>query len=355
MRGARLSRDWLLLAGFFGALTVFCPTLPAQSVIMFSNPSFEGMPQGNVPPEPWYNCQRNRDMWSTADTQPGVFGVTTPPSDGKAYVSMVCRQDGSNEGVYQQLPDPLRPRVSHTFRIDMAYSAGDPREPRRPARLRVWGAAADCQRTELLWQSGQIGHEEWRTYTVRFTPTLTAAAILLEVFFDGPQAYDGRLLVDNLSPIYYADLLPERLAVCHDDSASVGSSLEADTYRWANGSANRMVTLTKAGTYPLTVVKNGWEFTDTLQVAFQECPERFVIPNVFTPDGNGYNETFEIRGFEQGRWRLTVFDRWGAKVYESLAYNDDWRGEGLPTGSYFYWLDSKDGNRQFKGWVQILR
>ncbi len=91
------------------------------------------------------------------------------------------------------------------------------------------------------------------------------------------------------------------------------------------------------------------------------------IPNAFSPDGDGVNDTWEIRGIEKAiGYKLIIFNRWGIKVYETNNYKNDWAGTSqtdsfmsrdnlLPEGTYFYsiiWGDETEPNR---GFVYIKR
>ncbi len=65
------------------------------------------------------------------------------------------------------------------------------------------------------------------------------------------------------------------------------------------------------------------------------------IPNAFTPNGDGINDTWIIRGIENNRSSLVqVFNRNGEKVFEGRVYANDWNGrknnKPLPAGVYFY-------------------
>ena len=63
----------------------------------------------------------------------------------------------------------------------------------------------------------------------------------------------------------------------------------------------------------------------------QRCDTK--VPNVFTPNGDGLNETFEIFGIEGFRGSaLQVFDRWGALIFEDKDYKNNW--------SYFFMIMS---------------
>ncbi len=95
------------------------------------------------------------------------------------------------------------------------------------------------------------------------------------------------------------------------------------------------------------------------------------IPEGFTPDGDLINDLFVIPGIENYPGNeLIVFNRWGNKVYEIMDYDNTWNGTmnvgiqltsntELPTGTYYYILDTKDetiGEKGvFQGFVYIQR
>jgi gliding motility-associated-like protein/uncharacterized repeat protein (TIGR01451 family) len=84
-----------------------------------------------------------------------------------------------------------------------------------------------------------------------------------------------------------------------------------------------------------------------------------IVPNVFTPNGDGLNDTFQLPGLELYEANeLTIVNRWGGTVYEKKGYQGDWAGTGLNEGTYFYLLKVKTaGNKWevYKGFVTILR
>lgn len=82
--------------------------------------------------------------------------------------------------------------------------------------------------------------------------------------------------------------------------------------------------------------------------------------NLFTPNGDGTNEYFNIRNAElYTDCELVVYNRWGNEVYRSASYQNDWdgtyKGEELPEGSYYYMLKCAGTDKVYDGSVSILR
>ncbi|RUA08613.1 MAG: hypothetical protein DSY82_06890 [Flavobacteriia bacterium] len=95
-----------------------------------------------------------------------------------------------------------------------------------------------------------------------------------------------------------------------------------------------------------------------------------IIPNGFSPNGDGENDVFSIPGLDQyPNFMMKVFDRWGNMVYHyenngsadprwwdglaqgSMVLND---GQRVPAGTYFYTIDYNDGStKPIKGWVYV--
>ncbi|MBW3127223.1 gliding motility-associated C-terminal domain-containing protein [Hymenobacter profundi] len=127
-----------------------------------------------------------------------------------------------------------------------------------------------------------------------------------------------------------------------------------------------------AGCYQVQAVDNIGQRSNLSNQACAEDCLFFLLPNIFTPNGDGVNDTFVPKISSPVR-RITfrAFNRWGVKVYEG---NQDprinWSGGGnvgegsstprLADGMYFYqaeveFLDFNNTKRTYKGWVQINR
>jgi gliding motility-associated-like protein/uncharacterized repeat protein (TIGR01451 family) len=84
-----------------------------------------------------------------------------------------------------------------------------------------------------------------------------------------------------------------------------------------------------------------------------------IVPNVFTPNGDGINDTFFIPGLDTySENEITIINRWGNDVYEKKNYKNDWTGNGLVEGTYFYILRAKTLAGVwdvYKGYVTLIR
>ncbi len=80
------------------------------------------------------------------------------------------------------------------------------------------------------------------------------------------------------------------------------------------------------------------------------------IPNIFTPNGDGYNDVFFIRNLPLEGTTLVVTNRMGGKVFESNNYNPEtlWDGGEVTDGVYYYYFKFPGGEER-RGWVEIWR
>jgi gliding motility-associated-like protein len=78
---------------------------------------------------------------------------------------------------------------------------------------------------------------------------------------------------------------------------------------------------------------------DTIFVPVDVREFELTIYNVFTPNGDGVNDKYEIPYLDRYiSNHLYIYNRWGELVYEKDNYNDEWDGGKLPDGVYFYIL-----------------
>ncbi|WP_353722532.1 gliding motility-associated C-terminal domain-containing protein [Dyadobacter sp. 676] len=124
-----------------------------------------------------------------------------------------------------------------------------------------------------------------------------------------------------------------------------------------------------AGCYYVTAVNRfGSESAPSNTVCRDNCP-MYVLPNVFTPNGDNKNDIFqpyECPAFVQSL-EFKAFNRWGVQVFSTKDVNINWDGKTnggkeLAAGQYYYEVTIyfESSQRQstpvtMKGWVQLLR
>jgi gliding motility-associated-like protein len=118
------------------------------------------------------------------------------------------------------------------------------------------------------------------------------------------------------------------------------------------------------GTYPLAlVVTNKWGCTDTVIKPIIVHPDFHIyVPNAFTPNEDGRNEIFipVCRGVE--KYSLTIFNRWGDKIFHTTDTSEGWDGyyKGLPSpGGIYVWqvnaFSKQGGGKEMKGHFTLYR
>lgn len=109
---------------------------------------------------------------------------------------------------------------------------------------------------------------------------------------------------------------------------------------------------------------------DTMKLTFEivETREAFKLfdpPNVFTPNGDDWNNTFTLTGHSDSKRNLPkdncedtfdfilIQDRSGKVVFESNRRDFEWNGEGAVASTYYYFI--KYTQTEYKGYVTLLR
>jgi len=161
-----------------------------------------------------------------------------------------------------------------------------------------------------------------------------------------------------------AELLFARMQVTDLSSINV-SEWE---YHFGDGATaivqNPQHTYSDTGTFTITqYVSTQHGCLDTAEFTVIVDPEfYFYIPNTFTPNNEGHNETFYGTGVGVIGYTMVIFDRWGSQVFESGAMDLHWDGtkNGHPVqqGVYTYMfkiIDVQGNPHEYVGHVNLMR
>lgn len=232
---------------------------------------------------------------------------------------------------------------------------------------------------------------------VEVTPLKADLAITKEVEFSDRNLVSGRphqgtqaiftVTVTNNGPsstslVAVNDKLPAGFLYVSDNSAG---NYNSTTGEWSIGNmaSGDIATLTIT-----TIISLEDDYTNTAAISASSTydsddtnntasvtvdPVKFFVPEAFSPDGDGVNDTFEMPGLGAlyPDFNLEIYNRWGNKVYEysnnGKASPEWWDGyskgnltlsknKKLPTGTYFYVLQlNKDNLSPISNWVYLNR
>ncbi len=154
----------------------------------------------------------------------------------------------------------------------------------------------------------------------------------------------------------YKDKLPTielgpDVVICEGEEVRLNTAVNFDLeYLWQDGSDKAFFMASEPGDYQLTVYNDCGSFTDEITVNVFNCEScKIYIPNVFSPDNNGWNDEYQTYSSCQlVSFQFQIFDRWGNQVFGADDINQTWDGElkgrPCPTAVYAYilhleWLD----------------
>jgi len=155
---------------------------------------------------------------------------------------------------------------------------------------------------------------------------------------------DGFNLTDDKSTL--CERAPDSVIVI----ASIDSTGQsAITFRWSTGARDTAaysstVTIYQAGSYTVTA-EGGCPLIKDISIdtiaCDSECIKGLAIPDIFTPNGDGRNDTFFIPHIcDLYPFAMHIYNRWGELVFESPDINRGWDGtyRGSPEPEEIYWL-----------------
>ncbi len=344
--------------GFILTLFLFDCGLTAQNYI--TNPGFEGPDGIEVIPEDWFaGC----GVMNTPDTQPGWWNIENKPQEGNSFISLLFKEDGTTESVYQKLATPLQAGACYIIEIQLAQACQDslsdlfPYDLNHPGDLIIRGSTTyGCNNGQILASFKQVSNCNWKKYYAIFQADSTLNYIYLE-FAKGTSVYqNGSILMDDFNLEDMHPFPEEIFELAYQSTVILTSKVQGSGYSWYQDDS-----LIASDTNSLMLAL---DFNSTVTLSYladDGCVvnEKFLlyvkprIPNIITPLNNdGINDAFYIFGLLE-ETKLTVLNRWGNVVYIESDYQNNWSPHDLTPGVYFYSLDLKNSGRIFQGMFYI--
>ena len=183
-----------------------------------------------------------------------------------------------------------------------------------------------------------------------YTPTLTANAGINKVLCPNQQT---KLGINDSTAFASYNWLPNTFLNCNTCATPI---------------TNPNTTLT----YTLYKTECSINSTSTVQVILKDtcnilAPETF-IPQAFSPNGDGINETFVAKLANVNSAKLFIYNRWGSEVFKTLTTNNSslitliwdgrYKGELMPSSTYFYIIEAETNNgeiKNYRGFLVLMR
>ncbi len=316
----------------------------------------------------------------TGDTTSDIVVKITQPTDFTVRVIDTINHDTCISAPYHV---DVKPEINVTFKqLQLTCSDGDEDN----------GNTAQVKATAGSEYPADQYHYFWDVHPIQISPGDSSLALGLKAY----QNYiievkddDGCSTVDTFyTKAYYnpkVDIIadPDTAYLENPNVTFSFNNLSADTISITNSfwqfdkdensysqpELDYTFTGDSAYAYNVYLTVSNQQGCDTVYTSILNVlPVKLFIPNVFTPNGDGVNDTFVIS--EKGNnneekpinvyyehSELVVFNRYGRTVYKSSNYQNDWDGGNLPDGTYFYVLKChgfKTANAVFKGSVAIF-
>ena len=325
-----------------------------------------------------------------------VINCTSSPASTTVVINSTCDTDGDDVPDDQD-PDPTNPCIPTQTATPVASFTGFPCEG---GTLQLtsnsfangtysWtgpnGFTSAAQNPMILSATAAANGVYSVTVTVN---NCTSQADTVQISLSTTCDTDGDDVPDDVDPDPTNPCIPTPTTSptisAGSSAVCIGSSVElyslganADSYSWTGpnsftSSAQNPVILNAtafhSGMYYLTVTDHNCSSSpDSISVLVDQssCDDGVVIPDGFSPNGDGVNDKFVIDGLENyPNNSVKIFNRWGNRLFEAASYANNWDGttqfgvtmggDTLPEGTYFY-IITLDSTTVKTGYIYLTR
>ena len=311
------------------------PVIIGDLFTCFSNPTTLYVDSASLySPFLWSNASTN----SSINVLNGTYTVTVTDSFGCVGTSPPVNVVNANPAVTISGVAPFCPGDGITLTA----------VPTIPVGASYTWSTSDTTNTITVNSTGDV------IVTINYTNGCSTADTVSIIQFSSPTAEftSSPLGVSNPST-----------TVNFSDLSSVPSPATITTWVWNFGDSTGVFYTTQNpthvynlnGTYVVTLaVQSSNGCWDTIRHEYT-IVSNIEAPNVFTPNNDGKNDLLIFKNLEFfPNSSLTVFNRWGNKVFEKTDYQNNWNGGGQKDGVYYYILSAPKLEKPLTGYVQIL-
>ncbi len=167
------------------------------------------------------------------------------------------------------------------------------------------------------------------------------------------RAQIGRCISSDTIRVLYDDTLRVNLGpdtlLCRGEQLKLYPAGAGNNYKWQDSTTMPIYTVTEPGYYAVVANNTCGQAVDSISVLFKDCDCQVYLPNAFSPNNDGKNDYFRpIYRCPIADFKLSVYDRWGARVYYTTDPQVGWSGRQnktpLNVGTYVWVMEYTNVN-----------
>lgn len=157
--------------------------------------------------------------------------------------------------------------------------------------------------------------------------------------------------------------LGDDILMCKTDSIEIGIPPRLFTqYTWSTGDTLSLITVSDADQYVITINNDYCTATSSIDIFLEDCEVRLIMPNFFSPNGDGFNPSFipkEYNNIQSGE--MIIYNRWGSPIFKNnlfTGWDGTTDGKDCSSGVYYYkilYTSTNGENQVITGWVTLMR
>lgn len=154
------------------------------------------------------------------------------------------------------------------------------------------------------------------------------------------------------------------IILCEGDTIAIWQPGSMGNFLWNTGATDSLILVDQPGLYWVAITNVCGTGYDSLNVQLIPNITSMILPNTFSPNGDGINDTYHLTDIEfASEFTLSIYNRWGRLLFESSDPNLEWVGEGdgsseSSTGVYFVilrYINCQGQESTINGNISIFR
>ncbi len=295
----------------------------------------------------WFNGVTTSSVNPYPITVAGTYTTTVSFPGGCATQSVITITTNTLVNVNITSSSTVVPCSTNSLALTANSSVGGP-------YTYAWSSPAGSGTTYNVSNAG--------TYTVIATNSANGCTAT------ATQAVSHETVNASFTADTYQGLMPLVVSFSNTSINPTGSVI----YTWNLGNSSSTYTTsspstiyTSQGTYMVILTAtNGFCVDTAVRFIRVDLLSFLIVPNVFTPNGDGKNDVFDLDATNMGEITMTVFDRWGLKMFESTDVGKmSWDGKNksgsiVADGTYFYIIKAKgldDKSYDLKNTINVFK